>query len=62
VGTQADLDVRAAVYVHCKSSATIAQKLFSTGTGSVASPATLTDELTDSFVLTYTDVEQARGV
>ena len=41
VGTQADLDVRAAVYVHCKRSATVGEKLFSTGTGTTAVPATM---------------------
>lgn len=61
VGTQADLDVRAAVYVHCKKLATIVQKLLSTGVGTVASPATMTDGLIESFVLTYLDVEQARA-
>jgi len=40
VGTAADLAVRAAVYVHCKRSATRIEKLFSTGTGTDASPAT----------------------
>jgi len=39
VGTQADLDVRAAVYVHCKRSATRAEKVCATGAGSDASPA-----------------------
>jgi hypothetical protein len=43
-GTQADLDVRAAVYVHCKRSATRGEKLFATGTGSDAVPALLTFE------------------
>jgi hypothetical protein len=41
VGTAQDLAVRAAVYVHCKRSATITEKLLSTGTGSDASPATM---------------------
>lgn len=56
VGTQADLDVRAAVYVHCKRSATRAEKLFSTGTGTDVSPATMVFEGT----LTNDDVQQAR--
>jgi hypothetical protein len=42
-GTQADLDVRAAVYVHCKRDATRLEKLFATGTGSTAVPATLAE-------------------
>ena len=50
VGTQADLDVRAAVYVHCKRTATAAEKLLSSGTGTTAVPATMTleGELSDS--------------
>jgi hypothetical protein len=43
-GTQADLDVRAAVYVHCKRTATRGEKVFATGTGSDASPGLLTFE------------------
>lgn len=39
VGTQADLNVRAAVYVHCKRSASVVEKMMATGTGSDASPA-----------------------
>lgn len=60
VGTAQDLAVRAAVYVHCKRSATRAQKLFSTGTGSDATPATMDADIADDFQLTYADVEQAR--
>jgi len=41
VGTTADLAVRAMVYEHCKRSATRAEKLFATGTGSDASPAVM---------------------
>jgi hypothetical protein len=41
VGTQQDLDVRAAVYTHCKRSATRFEKLFATGTGTDAVPANL---------------------
>ena len=41
VGTAADLAVREAVYVHCKRSATIVEKLLATGTGSNAVPATM---------------------
>jgi hypothetical protein len=43
-GTQADLSVRAAVYVHCKRSASRLEKLFAEGTGSDAVPATMTIE------------------
>lgn len=48
VGTQADLDVRAAVYIACKRFSTRAEKLFSTGAGSDAVPATLAFEGTIS--------------
>lgn len=41
VGTQADLDVRAAVYVVCKRLATVGEKIYATGTGSNAVPAIL---------------------
>lgn len=48
-GTQADLDVRAAVYIHCKRLATRLEQLFATGTGSDASPATMAVEGPLSF-------------
>lgn len=57
VGTAAMLAVRATVYTHCKRAATRAEKLFSTGTGSTASPATMGFE----GVLTYADISQARA-
>lgn len=60
VGTAADLAVRAAVYVHCKRNATRAQKLFSTGTGSDATPATMDENIDDSFQLSFSDVQSAR--
>ena len=41
VGTQADLAVRAAVYVHCKRTATRLEQLFAVGTGNDANPATM---------------------
>lgn len=44
VGTAADLAVRAAVFVHCKRTATNAEKVLATGTGSDAVPATLSFE------------------
>lgn len=44
VGTAQDLAVRAAVYVHCKRQATRVEKVLSSGTGSDASPATMTHE------------------
>lgn len=44
VGTAADLAVRAQVYTHCKRSATNAEKALATGTGSDASPATMSFE------------------
>lgn len=43
-GTAADLAVRAAVYVHCKRLASVFEKLFATGTGSDATPATMAVE------------------
>jgi hypothetical protein len=47
-GTAAMLAVRAAVYVHCKRPATRIEKLFSTGTGTDASPATIAPDLSFS--------------
>lgn len=43
-GTAADLAVRAAVYVHCKRAATVAEKVFCTGLGTDASPSVTTFE------------------
>ncbi len=43
-GTAQDLAVRAAVYVHCRRPANRLEKLFATGTGTDASPATMTVE------------------
>ena len=62
VGTAADIAVRAAVYVHCKKNATRIQKLFSTGTGSDASPATMGEGITENYQLSYQDVETARNL
>ena len=59
VGTAPDLAVRAAVYVHCKVGATRAQKLFSTGTGTDATPATMDAGIDDSFRLNFNDVDNA---
>lgn len=58
VGTAADLAVRAAVYSHCKRTATRAEQLFATGTGSDASPATMAWE----GYLTYQLVDMARAL
>lgn len=41
VGTAADLTVRAAVYGHCKRSATVGEKAFATGAGTTESPAVM---------------------
>lgn len=41
VGTQPDLDQRAAVYVHCKRAATRYEALFSDGAGTTAAPSVL---------------------
>lgn len=57
VGTAADLAVRAAVYVHCKRAATIVEKLFATGVGTDATPATMAFE----GAISYQDVEAARN-
>lgn len=56
-GTAPDLAVRAAVYVHCKRLATRVEKVFATGTGSDAEPATLTHE----GPVSYQDVFDARN-
>ena len=42
VGTQADLNVRAAVYVLCKRSATRAEKALASGSGTSGSPSVMT--------------------
>lgn len=57
VGTAQDLAVRAAVYVHCKRPATVAEKLFATGTGTTESPATMTFE----GAITFQDVLTSMG-
>lgn len=56
-GTAADLAVRAAVYVHCKRPANLLEKLFATGTGTDASPATMSIEGS----IGYNDVYTAMG-
>ena len=56
-GGAADLAVRAAVYVHCKRSANVLEKLFSTGTGTTASPATMAVEGS----IPYNEVVSAMG-
>ena len=43
-GVAADLAVRAAVYVHCKRTASRFEQLFASGTGSTAVPGTMTLE------------------
>lgn len=58
VGTAADLAVRAAIYAHCKRSATVLEKLFATGAGSDASPATMVVE----GAISYQEVDAARGM
>ncbi len=60
-GTQADLDNRAAVYVHCKKLANRIQKVLSTGTGSVASPASLPSNIDELYEITPNEVEAARN-
>ncbi len=43
-GAAADLAVRAAVYVHCKEAASVAEKMLATGTGTDANPGLRTFE------------------
>ena len=52
VGTASDLAVRAAVYVHCKRSATRGEKLYAAGSGTTLSPSTMSFEggITDNDV------------
>jgi hypothetical protein len=50
VGTTADLAVRATVYGHCRRAATVLEKLFATGTGSEASPATLATDVVGAYL------------
>ncbi len=57
VGAAADLAVRATVYTHCKRKATRCEKLLASGTGSNASPATMTFEGN----LSYQDAFNARN-
>ena len=56
-GTAADLLVRDAVYVHCKRAANVLEKLFATGTGTTASPATMAVEGT----IGYNELANAMG-
>lgn len=58
VGGAADLAVRAQVYTHCKRKANILEKLFASGTGSDASPATMAVE----GGLSYQEVQAARDL
>jgi len=62
VGTAADLAVRAAVLAVCKANATRAQQLFSAGTGTTNSPATLQEGISETFRLSYQDVDAARNL
>lgn len=54
-GTASDLAVRATIYTHCKRDATIIEKLFATGVGTTAEPATMTFE----GQISYQDVGEA---
>lgn len=62
VGTVPDLAVRAAVYVHCKFNASRVQKLFSTGTGTDATPATLAENIGETYRVTPQEIETARNL
>ena len=57
VGTSADLAVRATVYTHCKRAASRVEKLFATGAGTDASPATMVFE----GPIGYIEVADAMG-
>lgn len=57
VGTAADLAVRGVVYAQCKRLANKLEKVFASGTGSDASPATMTIEGT----IAAQDVAEARN-
>jgi hypothetical protein len=56
------VNTRAALLILWKKLATRAQKLFSTGTGSDASPAITAANVGESFVLTAFDVDAARNL
>lgn len=56
VGTAADLSVRATIYAMCKRSASRAEMILATGTGTTASPSTMGFE----GVLTYIDASNIR--
>jgi hypothetical protein len=60
VGTTADLAVRASVYEHCKIPATRIQAILSSGTGTNATPATMDENIDESFQLSFADVTAAR--
>lgn len=57
VGTAADLAVRAAVYAHCKRSATRIEQLLASGSGTDVSPSTMGFE----GPISLADVEAARN-
>ena len=56
-GTAGKLAVQAAVFAHCKRSASRVEKVLATGTGSDATPAVMGFE----GLITYQEVEQARA-
>jgi hypothetical protein len=51
-----------AILPHLKTLATNAQKLFATGTGSDATPATPAENVGESVLLSYQDIETARNL
>lgn len=57
-GTTARVAVQTAVLGHCKRTATVAEKVLATGTGTTASPATMGHE----GAVSYADVQSARSV
>lgn len=58
VGTQADLNVKAVVYVHLKRAAKYGEKVFASGTGTDPSPATMAVEGN----IAATDVQKAMAL
>lgn len=60
-GTAPDVAVRDAILAQCKKNATRAQALFSAGTGTTLSPATLDDNIEEDFLLTFAHVDDARN-
>ena len=61
-GTQADQDVRTAVYLHCQRTATRAEKLFAAGSGTSVSGGIGPSTMGFEGDINYQDVNLARNV